>query len=107
MSSAFHDQPQIVFPREVHRRRDVICIARGNGVNAGFAHPCVHPSQRFRHAGLVSDVIRIVNIADQILATRAPRVFDASFDRKFHGNQISVDLIAQALPCRLRRPIRI
>jgi hypothetical protein len=46
-------------------------------------------------------------MVEQILAARASRVFEASLDRKFHRNQISIDLIIQALPRCLRRPIRI
>jgi hypothetical protein len=72
--AALHHQPQIIFPCEVHRRRDVVCIACRHDVNAGFAHPRVHPSQRLRQARLVSDVIGIVNIVEQILAARASRV---------------------------------
>ena len=105
--AALHYQPQIIFPREVHRRRDVIGIACRYNVDAGFAHPRVHPSQCLRQARLVTREIGIVNVVEQVLAARASRVFNASLDRKLHRNQISVDIIIQPLPRRLRRPIRI
>jgi len=56
---------------------------------------------------MVPDVVRIFDVAEEILARGAIHVRDAGGDREFDRNQLSVDFVVEALPGCLRGPIDI
>ena len=105
--AAFHHQPQIVFPRKIDRRRDVLSIPCRHGIRARPRRPGVHPAQRLRHARTVADVVRIFQIGQQRLAPFLLRRARARGHWRIDRNQIAANLVIQAFPRRLRRPARI
>src|SRR5262249_57032860 len=56
---------------------------------------------------LIADVVRVFDIREQFFARGALHVVNTSGDRKFHRNQIAVNLVIETLPCRCGRPLRI
>ena len=105
--AALHHQAQIILTREVDRSSNVIRILRRNCEYARFREPRIYPSQGLRQAWMVADKIWVLDIRDQVFALGSIRVFDARVNRKVHRNQISVNLVVEALPRCFGRPVCI
>ena len=56
---------------------------------------------------MVADVVRVLDIRDQVLACGTIHVFDARVNWKLHGNQISADLVVEPFPRCVGRPVGI
>src|SRR5437773_8118209 len=56
---------------------------------------------------MVADKVWVLDIRDQVFALGSIRVFDARVNRKVHRNQISVNLVVEALPRCFGRPVCI
>src|SRR2546429_2274527 len=86
---------------------NVICILRCDREDARFREPCIYPSQGLRQAWMLADVVRVLDICNQVLARGTVRVFDARVNRKLHRNQISVKRVVEPFPRRFGRPVCI
>ncbi len=82
MSTAFHDEAQIVIPRKIHGSSDVVGVSRGDCVHARLGGPRVDPSQRLREPRFVADVVRVLQILEDTLGSAASRIGREGQQRK-------------------------
>src|ERR1700728_1395457 len=104
MAAAFDHEAQIVFARKVHRSGNIIGISRCDSVNTWLGGPCVNPTQSLREAGLVADVVGVLQTFQNFLAIGAFPTRGARGNRKIYRKQIPTDRVVEPLPCFFGRP---
>ena len=83
----------------VDRCGNVIGIFGCDREYAWFGEPGVNPSQSLCEAGLVTDKVRVLDIGGEVLAGDAVGIFDACIERKFHRDEVAIDLVVEPFPC--------
>src|SRR5271165_6675480 len=88
----------MVLASEIYSGSDVVCAARGDGVNARLGGPGVRPAQGLRDARLVADVERVIEILEDILTGSGVGCTLARGQRELNRNEVSADLLLQLFP---------
>ena len=104
VTSTLYNQAQTVVPSKVYGGGDVLRVSCRHGVNAWFGDPCVHPAQGLRKPRLISDVIRILEVLEDILARRVIQRGRAGSQGKLYRRELSAHLLLQLLPACGARP---
>src|SRR6202042_2690476 len=79
----------------------------GDGIDAWFRRPRPDPAERLGEPDLVPEIVGILELLEQLLASRVGRSADAIGERRAHLDKASSHVLIELIPARLRRPCRI
>ena len=107
VAAALHHQPQIVLPREIDRGDDVRRRLGGDRVDARLRRPGPDPAERLRQPDFVAEIVRILELLEDLRASRVRRRADAGGERRAHLDEASAHFAVELIPAFLRRPRRV
>ena len=73
VAAPFDDQTQIIFPREVDRRDHVFGLDGCNSIGTRRRCPGIDPAGGLRQARLLADVVRILQLLEELATLFAGR----------------------------------
>ena len=107
VAAALHHQPQVVLPGEIDGRDDIAGRLGGDRVDARPRRPGADPAERLRQPDLVAEIVRVLELLEDLCAVRIERSADAGRERRTHLDESAADLPVKLFPGRLGRPGRI
>ena len=107
VTAALDHQPQPVLAREVHGRSDICRTLGRDRIGARLRRPGIGPAERLRESGMITNEVRILQVAEELSARSIRSFADAGFERRLNSNEITLETASQSIPCRRRRPVGI
>ena len=107
VAAALHDEPQIVLAGEIDRGDDIVRRPGGHRVDARPRRPGVDPAEGLRQPDLVAEVVRVLQVLEDLRAGGARRRVSAGGERRLHLDEPAPDIPAEPVPARFGRPCRI
>ena len=77
MAAALDDKAEIVVAGEIDRGSDIGRRLRRHGIDAGLRGPGVNPPRGLGQHRVVPDVVRVLKLAEQLVARQTDRVVAA------------------------------
>ena len=107
VAAALHDEPQIVHPCEIDRGDHILNRLGGDGVDAWFRRPRADPAERLGEPDLVAEIVGILQLLEDLLASSVGRSADAIGERRADLDEAPAHIAIELIPARFRRPCRI
>jgi hypothetical protein len=104
MAAAFDDQPQIVLACEIDGGNHVSGASDSHSVNARSGHPSIYPAGGLGRAGLIANIVGILQALYYLLARCAVRPVRTRSERGLYSDQLPSDILVELLPAFLGRP---
>ena len=107
VAATLYDESQIVLAGEIDGRHDIVGRLGGDSVGTWPRRPCVDPAEGLGQACFVADVVRILQLPEDLPARFTGRCVLACSQWRLHLDETTADLPVQLLPGRDGRPARI
>src|SRR5690349_7082947 len=104
MAAPFDDQPQIVLACEIDSGNHVSGASGSHSVNARSRHPSIYPAGGLGRAGLIANIVGILQAFYYLLARCAIRSVRTRSKRGLYSDQPPSDIVVELLPAFLGWP---
>src|SRR5215471_12100623 len=107
VAAALDDQPHIVLAGKVDGSDDIFRSPSRHRIDARLRRPGVDPARGLRQRDLIADVVRILQLAEDVAAGPSARRPLTSLQRRLHLHQTASRLLVERGPTSCRGPCAV